>query len=196
MEKLTKEEIEGIGKRMFLESDVIANHGTSIKNGMSILETGFNFNRTSMVVEKDNDVLKLCTYGWKENEIGDSSNVIISVPKSFFKQLLGFDDKEYSEWINNCKKDGNEELLINSVCDMEINGPIIKATLPREFIRGMFVYTDNVNFYSFLDDREKAMEHLAYVDNPNFFENLDKETQKAFVDEMRKKMFPDNNKSK
>ena len=88
MEKMSKEQIEQIGEYILSESDLIAKHGTSLANGLSILDTGLNFHRTSMVIQNNDDIVSLCTYGWKENSGGDAVNVIISVPKSFFKDLL------------------------------------------------------------------------------------------------------------
>ena len=139
MEKLSKEQIENIGRIILQESDIVANHGTSVENGLSILETGFNFHRTSMVIHKDIDIVSLCTYGWKENEVGTAANIIISIPKEFYMLLLNFDEEAYNTWVTNIKSNNLQDQLINSVSEFEINGPLFRATIPREFVKGMFV---------------------------------------------------------
>jgi len=196
MEKLSREQIEQIGNTILSESDIIANHGTTINNGLSIMNTGLNFNRTSMIIN-DGNIIKLCTYGWKETAIGDSSNIIISIPKSFLKSLLGYDDEQYNNWITKIKTSDDKQPVINSVCDTEIiSGPFFKSTLPKEFIRGMFIYTDGTNRSSFLNNQEEGMNHLTYIDNKNYYENLTEEEQKSFVSEMRKKMFDEDTPNK
>ena len=190
MEKLDRDIILSIGNSILAESDVVAMHGTSISNAKSIMETGFNYHRTSMVVAP-NDAVSLCTYGWKDNEPGDAANVIISAPKSFFKAFLGFDDEKYKEWINTSAKD-NKELLLTTLCDVQLpsqNSMVFNSHLPREFIVGTFIYTDNENYLSFLGNMEEGLDHLTYIDNPYYYEHLTEEDKIKFVEEMRKKVF-------
>lgn len=189
MEKLSKEQIQNIGKNILQESDIVANHGTSIENGLSILETGFNFNRTSMVFHESDDVISLCTYGWKENEAGNAANIIISIPKEFYMLLLDYDEETYKAWIKNVKANHMQSQLINSVSEFEYtNGPFFRATVPKEFIKGMFVYTDNKTSFSF-DNKEEAMNYLTYIDNKHYFTNLSDEEKFEFVSTMRNKIF-------
>ena len=190
MEKMSKEQIENIGKSILSESDVVALHGTSIENGLSILETGFNFTRTSMVICDSDDVISLCTYGWKEIEAGQAANIIISIPKKFYKALLNYNDESYTAWIKNVKENDLQQKLIESVADFNFNGPVFKATVPREFIRGMFVYTDNKNYLSFLNNKEEGMNYLTYIDNQHYFMNLSNEEKEVFIENMKNKLFP------
>ena len=74
-DQAAKEQIIDIGNSILQESDIIANHGTSIENGLNILETDLKFNRTSMIINDTKDIISLCTYGWKENETGNSANI-------------------------------------------------------------------------------------------------------------------------
>ena len=201
MSKMDRKIIEKVGEDILSESDIIAKHGTSIANAKSIIETGFRFNRTSMVVQSTDNVVGLCTYGWKENRGGDAANVILSVPKSFFMDLLGYDENEYSKWIEKIKKDGLEEKIILSVCDVLFEKqigpypPLIKSTLPKEFVRGIFVYTDNKTYLNFLNNFEEGMNYLEYFDNPKFYNNLSEEEKSVFVEKMRNKMLDSNNKN-
>lgn len=191
MKKLSKEEIKNIGISILEESDIVANHGTSIQNGLSILETGFNFNRTSMIFHNSEDVINLCTYGWKENEVGSAANIIISIPKEFYKQLFNYDDISYGLWIDNIRRNQLQLELINSVSNFDFKvDSIFKATVPKEFIRGMFVYTDGKNYLSFFENKEAAMNYLTYIDNPYFFMNLQDEEKFKFVSIMKEKIFP------
>ena len=193
MEKLGREKILSIGNSILAESDVVAVHGTSISNADSIMNTGFNYNRTSMAFGNKDAVVGLCTYGWKENKAGDAANVVISVPKSFFKALMGFDDKKYEEWINRIKDD--KEFLVASLCDMNFSSQMglsnvgfLNKHLPKEFIKGMFIYTDNKTSLSFLNNKEEGLDYLTYIDNPNFYENLDEEEKAKFVEDMKIKI--------
>lgn len=120
MRKLSKEEILEIVQKIFSGSDIIAKHGTSITNALSILETGFNYDKTSMVGQKSKDPVKLCSYGWKESKRGVSYNGIL---------LPGIE-----------------------ICHV-----------PREFVKGCFVFCDNTNYMDFLSNQEEALEHLTYI---------------------------------
>ena len=189
MEKMSKEQIQIIGQKILLESDIIAKHGTSIANGYSIMETGFNFNKTSMIIQKTDSVVGLCTYGWKENAKGDAANVIISIPKSFIMSCLGYNEQQYSNWINYIKSNDLQETVILSMSDMKI-GPLgtFESSLPKESIRGVFIYTDDKNYLSFINNFEEGMNYLTYVDNPSFFENLTEEEQQNFAKKMKEKI--------
>lgn len=203
---MSKEIIEKIGEDIFSESDIIAKHGTTIANAKSIIETGFIFNKTSMVIQRSKNIVGLCTYGWKENRGGDAANVIISVPKTFFMDLFGCDESEYLKWIDKINKDEIEETVIDSVCDFAhekqdnktgpfLYPPVLKLTLPKEFVRGAFVYTDNKNYLNFLNNLEEGMNYLEYFDNPKFYNNLSEEEKSIFVEKMRNKMLDSNNKN-
>jgi len=169
MEKMTKQQIIEIGEKILERADVIAQHGTSINNALSIMKTGFNYTRTSMVMHTSKNVPELCTYGWKENAAGDAANVIISVPKTFFKQMLGYSDEEYQNWINNIPCKNATELLLRSLTTIEFDAPgvVFAAHVPKEFIKGTFIYTDNKNYLSFMGDWEAGMDHLTYLENEN-----------------------------
>lgn len=195
MAKMDRETIEKIGEGIFAESDIIANHGTSIANAKSIIETGFRFYGTSMAIHKTKNVSALCTYGWKENKGGDAANVVLSVPKAFFMDLLGYDENEYSKWIEKIKKEDSEVAVINSVCDFTMGGyRAFTFEMPKEFVRGVFVYTDNKTYLNFLNNIDEGMNYLEYIDNPKFYNNLSEEEKSTFVEEMRNKMFGNKNK--
>ena len=191
MDKLGRDEIEKIGNCILSESDIVATHGTSIENAQNIMNTGFRFNRTSMIFQGDN-VVNLCTYGWKENPVGDAANVVISIPKDFFKQLLDIDNTAYLDWVNNIE---NKDSIIYSVCDIVANGSIFRAIVPSEFIRGMFVYTDNKNYLSFANMKD-GMDYLTYFDNPNYFNNLNEEEKTNFVNNMKQKIMSSTTRTK
>lgn len=180
------EKIRQIGEMLLSESDIVAKHGTSIKNAMSILKTGLNYYRTTMVVQEIPSVVGLCTYGWKENAIGDAANVVVSAPKSFFKDLHGWDEQEYNDWVEYIKERKSQELVFMSLSNVEF-GMLgsFKAKLPKEFVRGCFIYTDGKNTYSFSNNMEKAMDYLTYVDNPSFYENLSPKEKEEFVSKIR-----------
>lgn len=188
--KLPKVEIESIAKTILSESDIIAKHGTSIDNGLSIISTGFNYHRTSYVIDTGNSIEGLCTYGWKDNKIDDSANVIISIPRTFMMEVFNLNEEEYDSFIRNVKYKELESDIIDSLCDCERNGFFTQMKLPREFIRGMFIFTDHKTYKDFLDNPEDGLMHLAFYNNPNYFKNLNKEEQKAFVEHMKEKMFP------
>lgn len=196
MKKMSKEQIIDIGNSILQESDIIANHGTSIENGLSILETDLKFNRTSMIINDTKDIISLCTYGWKENETGNSANIIISIPKEFYMKLLDLNDDAYKTWIRNIKNCHLQSHLIDSISEFDFNnGSLFEVTVPKEFIRGMFVYTDNKNYLSFLNNKEEGMNYLTYIDNKNFYTNLTDEEKNTFIDKMKNKLFKQQTKS-
>ena len=53
--------------------------------------------------------------------------------------------------------------------------------ISKEFIKGVFIYTDNKNASSFSNNRDEAFEHLTYLENKNYFDNLSSEDQKVFM---------------
>ena len=193
MEKHSKEKIIEIGKKILIESDIIAKHGTSISNALSILDTGFNFHRNSMVVQKSKDIGSLCAYGWKENARGDAANVIISVSQAFLKIWQGLDSEQYDQWIKYVYNNDYNVSVIYSVSKMEVikeSGSYpggIKSHVPKEFIKGCFIYCDNKNYLDFLLNYDEALEHLTYIENPGFFDNLTLQEQKAFINDFTKK---------
>ena len=198
MRKLSKEEILEIAQKIFSGSDIIAKHGTSITNALSILETGFNYDKTSMVGQKSKDPVKLCSYGWKESKRVEASNVILSISKLFMKKLNGFSDEEYERWLENLnQKNVSSEMLFYGVSDKEekegvsYNGILLPGIeichVPREFVKGCFVFCDNTNYMDFLSNQEEALEHLTYIENENYFDNLSVEEQDRFIEEYKSK---------
>lgn len=188
MEKLSRDEIERIGNDILENSAVVAKHGTSIACASSILDTGFNFHRTSYVVQISNNVVHLCSYGWKENKRGDSTNVIISIPKSFFMKYLGFSSEKYEEWISYIRENNLQQDLLDSLTFTTYtkhNDPIIgttfESTIPSEFIKGAFVFMDNKVYLDFFDNQSDALNHLGFVENKNYFDNLSLEEQDEFI---------------
>ena len=198
------ERIRQIGEMLLSESDIIAKHGTSIDKAMSILETGFNYRGTSMVIQRTDDIAELCAYGWKRNAGGDAANVVLSIPKDFFKALCGWNEQAYDNWIRGVKKQKQQEDVIDemsnkefgqqwvasrSMNNMKFSTPMLpprfNATLPKEFVRGALIFTDGKTYLSFLDNKEEALRYLTYVDNPGFYGNLSFEEKEKFILKMR-----------
>lgn len=50
MENLPKEIIEKISQEIIKNGEIIAKHGTSVDKAKKIMETGFNYTRTSYVM--------------------------------------------------------------------------------------------------------------------------------------------------
>ena len=119
MQNLPREEIIQIANSILSNSDVIAKHGTSVANAQSIINTGFNYNRTSFVMQTSKSVEALCGYGWKENGPDDSTNVIIEIPKDFMMDLLSLDDDGYNSWIQSVINDEAQEAVLNSLTSFE-----------------------------------------------------------------------------
>lgn len=198
MEKLLKEDILKIAEGIFLNSDIIAKHGTSIENALSIIDTGFNYDKTSMVSQESKDPVILCSYGWKENKRGDLTNVILSIPKSFIKKLNGFDDTQYEVWLSNIAAKGMDaEALLYAVSEKVENEStsfrgimlpkVEKCHIPREFVKGCFVFCDNTSYLDFLSNPEEALNHLSYIENENYYDNLSIEEQDKFIEEFNSK---------
>lgn len=198
MEKKTKEEIISIANSIFNDSDIIAKHGTSVANAVSILETGFNFDKTSMMGQKTKDPIKLCSYGWKENKRGDATNVILSVPKTFMMKLNNWTEEEYKNWLEKTIKTGDDsELIMYAVSKEEVTEEIeyipgfpklpglTKRNVPREFIIGFFAFCDNTNYLDFITNPEEALDHLTYVENQYYFNKLTEEEQDKFVEDFK-----------
>lgn len=203
------EKIRQIGEMLLSESDIIAKHGTSINNAMSILKTGFNYDKTSMAIQKTDNITRLCAYGWKNNSGGDAANVVLSIPKSFFKDLYGWDEQTYDNWADGIKKqelqqdviDGmsnkkyeQQKVVTSGMSNMKFGGlpalpPKFTATLPKEFVRGALIFTDGKNYLSFLNNEEEALNYLTYVDNPGFYENLSLEEKEKFISRIRETVF-------
>lgn len=196
MEKLPKETIIAIANSIFASSDIVASHGTSVDKAKSILATGFNYNGTSMVVFDEKNIYHLCSYGWKET----TANVVISIPKLFFKELYGWSNEEYEAFIQSKTNNNELEMIIEGIADIvevvktnpvQSSGKFIRPTLPtyfkkklpREFIRGFFNFCDGVMFDFFLSNPEAALDHLTYIDNPYFYDNLSYEERKKFIEE-------------
>lgn len=191
---MTKEQILVIATEIINEENVVAQHGTSIANAKSIMESGLNGNRTTYVVCKpDTSPIKVAIYGWKENAPGDAANVIISIPSSFYSKLLGYTKEEVATWLKDARQNIGETALIMSIADMRTevsNFPLMNVSfnIPKEFIKGMFVYQNNTNYLSFLNNEEAALENLVYYSNSNYFDNLSIEEQEIFVQNMQNKL--------
>lgn len=192
MEKISKEEIIKIADNLFQGSDIIAKHGTSFANAMGIIEEGFYYSRTSMVSQKSKDPVQLCSYGWKESKRGEACNVIISIPKSFIKMLLNLDEEGYKKWKEKYLSVFDADTIIDATTKsvvkevpkregMPFLPPTFLKLVPKEFIKGFFVFCDNTNYIDFLSNKEEALNHLSYFDNPNYFDNLSKEEQEDFI---------------
>ncbi len=198
MEKLLRKQVVEIANQVFDNCDIVAKHGTSLSSAVSIMETGFDYDKTSMIGQASKDPVKLCAYGWKESKRGEASNVILAIPKSFIMKLNGFDEKQYNEWVKQrIVKGSDAEMLLYAVSDKKETGitsfggitlpGIEKCHLPREFVKGSFFFCDNTNYMDFLQNPEEALDHLAYMDNEYFFDNLTPEEQDKFVDEFKGK---------
>lgn len=205
---MSKNEILKIANEI-LDEGVVAVHGTSIENAKSIMATGLNGNRTTyIVISGKRDPKVLATYGWKENAPGDAANVVINVPKKYLELLIGYTPLEAEAKIEYFRNAGLEEEIIRSFMDIKVETmssyskgmfkipPIQREVfkIPKEFIRGCFVYVNNTSCRSFLSDKdgkfdyEKALENLIFIDNPEFFCNLSEEQQDEFIKIMREKV--------
>ena len=203
MEKLSSGQIKNIGEEIFSNSDVIAQHGTSIANALSIMEDGLYYSISSIIMNRNKNIQRLCTYSWKDNVPGDVANVIICVPKSFMKIWFKLNDEQYDVWINKQIELDNLENFLYCISNVEPN-PYKKVDeenalpynvspsmhIPREFIKGAFIYTDNKNSLSFTN-REEAFNHLTYVDNKNYYDNLSKDDQKDFMHKLYRRFLSD-----
>ena len=94
MESMPREKIEEIALKILYSGDIIAKHGTSVKNALSIINTGFDFQRTSFVMQVSKKIEPLCGYGWKENGPNDSANVIIEIPTPSLKNEIKIIEKK------------------------------------------------------------------------------------------------------
>ena len=197
MEKLSRERIIEIANGIFESSDVIGKHGTSVAKATSILETGFYYDKTSMAIQYSKNVVALCSYGWKESYRNDSTNVVLAIPKSFVKMLNGFSDEEYEAWISRVRQeDLGGSLFYASSKDVE-EKPVelkkqgnftpprlpnyMRVHVPKEFVKGFFIWCDGKIYLDFLSNPEDSLDHLSYVENPAYFDNLSIEEQEQFV---------------
>lgn len=206
MESLLREQIEAIATSIFNHNDVIAMHGTSIKNALSILNTGFNFSRTSYVMLNNKNIKALCGYGWKENAPDDAANVIIAVPREFWMDLLSMSSiEEYNNWIQNVinhdMQDGALDSLTSYEYDFETARRLkmpeaFSAHISEAFIAGMFVWRNGKTYLNLGKD-ESALDNLNYIENKKFYLNLSLEERKEIVAQMREKLgIGDKNKSR
>lgn len=196
MENLPKEIIEKISQEIIKNGEIIAKHGTSVDKAKKIMETGFNYTRTSYVMQTDNNIEHLYSYGWKENGPGDATNVIIQVPREFFKELLGYSDEQYNSWISNVKESKRQEDLLRTVTDIEYlqegRSLRFKGHIPREFIVGAFIWCNNMTYLR-LGPNDNAVDNLNFIKNKYYYCNLPIEEKKNFVEMMRRKMFKNEN---
>ena len=199
---MPRQEIIAIATYILNSGDIIVKHGTTINKAKSILERGFDYHRTSFVLQLNKNIETLCNYGWKDNPSNDSANVIIEVPKEFFKDLLSIDEKEYQKWIETILNNNNEENVLNSLTffeykpskktqlpsGIELSLPSsFSAHIPKEFVMGTFIWC-NEKTYLRLKDTESALDNLAYIPNNNFYLNLERDSKKEFIEKMRLKL--------
>ena len=106
--------------------------------------------------------------------IGDrgKSLVIISLSKEFLTSF--FEIKNYDEWMNYVLKEKREKEVLHTVIEPKISPyskypPTVLAEIPREFLRGAFIfkrgvrlYLSNPLFYDCLDDEQK-LDCLDYI---------------------------------
>lgn len=199
MESLSRKTILKISQEILSNGDIIAKHGTSIDNAKRIMETGFNYNKTSFVIQKSSNIESLYNYMWKENKPSDATNVIIQVPIDFIKDLLGFNEEQYNSWISHIKEKGLQEVLLMSFTDFEFekNRFDFKAHIPKEFIYGTFIWCNNITYHQCLGSNVDLSNNLNFIKNENFYSNLTKEEKKKFVEGMRNKVFKkDKNQNK
>lgn len=202
MENMPRKKIEEIATNILNNGDIVAKHGTSIENALSIINTGFNYHRTSFVMQSSKSIEALCGYGWKENGPDDSANVIIQVPREFIMDLFSMDADNYQKWLQNIIKDNNQEAVINSITTFEIVPvqdldatskfsvplmPLFSAHIPLEFIVGTFIWC-NGKTYLRLKEGESALDNLTFVQNDNFYLNMQADDKKEFIRKMRQKM--------
>lgn len=210
MQNLPREKIIQIASSILSNGDIIAKHGTSVANAQSIINTGFNFNRTSFVMQTSKSVEALCGYGWKENGPDDSTNIIIEVPKDFLMDLLSLDENGYNSWIQGVINDEAQEAVLNSLTSFEytpskevntntrfsfVLPPAFSAHIPKEFVVGAFIWC-NGKTYLRLADGESALDNLSFVSNEGFYSNLDADQKAVFVEKMRSKLGIDGNRKK
>jgi len=198
MESMPKKQIEEIALNILDSGDIIAKHGTSVKNALSIINTGFDFHRTSFVMQISKSIESLCGYGWKENGPNDSANVIIEVPREFFMGLLYMSSiDEYNSWIQNIKSGNQQEGVLNSVTTFEyfevkndgffMIPPTFKAHIPQEFIVGAFIWCNGKTYLNLKED-ENALDNLNFVPNEKYFLNMQPDEKRKFLSEMRAKL--------
>lgn len=196
MEKFPKEKIIEVANEIFESCDVVAKHGTWFHKAMSIMETGLDYDKTTMAGQVSKDPIKLVSYGWKEVPAGEAANVILALPKTFIKKLNGMNDEQYKEWLAKFLNRGPDaEILLYAASEkhntgiIEYKGVTLQGTeschLPREFVKGSFFFCDNKTYFDFIKNPEEALEHLTYVENEYFFDNLTPEEQDKFVEAFR-----------
>ena len=203
MKNMPREKIEQIAENILSNGDVLAKHGTTLNNAISIINTGFNYSRTSFVVQTSKNVEALCGYGWKDNAPDDATNVVIQVPREFIKDLLGMNDEEYARWLKRIKDNNMEENVFDIVTtfeeverpkisiDSKIPMPIMKppflAHIPQEFIVGAFVWCNGKTYLNLGKD-ESPLDNLAFIPNENFYLNMQEEDKKEYISQMRAKL--------
>ena len=202
MENMPRERIAELATNILSSGDIVAKHGTSIENALSIINTGFNYQRTSFVIQTSKSIEALCGYGWKENGPNDSANVIIEVPREFIMDLLSINNDGYQKWLQNIIDGNNQEAVINSITTYEMQHiqnsstnslfsppmpPIMSAHIPQEFIVGAFIWC-NGKTYLRLDEGESALDNLTFIPNDNFYLNMQADAKKEFIRKMRTKI--------
>lgn len=202
MQNLPRDEIVTIANNILGNGDILAKHGTSVKNAISIMDTGFDFHRTSYVIQTSKSVDSLCGYGWKENPPGDATNVVIQIPRDFLMDYFGMDDSEYQKFIQMINDDKSQNKVLDYFTTFEytrsdvpdpnekfpiVMPPSFKAHIPREFIAGTFIWCNDKK-YSTLKDGESALDNLNFVSNSNFYSNLTPEAKQEFIDQMKEEL--------
>lgn len=200
-----REEIKKVGNEILSNNSVIAQHGTGHENAVSIMNTGFNYNKTSYILNSEKDFRRLCCYSWKENS---QSNVILAIPQSFVKDFTGMDEKDYDSWISKIKGAKLEKAVLKLFTDIECKTisqkkeeaanrfwnlmpdiKIFEAHIPKEFVCGMFTWLNGKDSISVSKDGEEYLDFLQYDSNANFYCNLTEEDKINFIDSMKHKLY-------
>lgn len=198
MESMPRRQIENIASVILNSGDIIAKHGTSIEKALSILNEGFDFHRSSYAIQTSKDIETLCKYGWKNNKPGDSTNVIIEVPREFFIDLFSISSiDDYNNWIQEIKNKNMQEVILNSVTTFEyveseemedsLTPPAYSAHIPREFIAGAFIWCNGKTYLN-LEEGENSLDNLSFVPNEKFYLNLQPDEKRNFLREMKDKL--------
>ena len=197
MESLPRSKVEEIALSILDNGDIIAKHGTSVENALSIIDTGFNFHRTSYVIQKSKNIEALCRYGWKDNPPNDSANVIIEIPREFFMDLLYMTSvDEYNNWLSAIDENMKQGVLDSVTTFERTEGkkvgkfyipPQFEAHIPQEFIVGAFIWCNGKTCLN-LAEEESALDNLNFIPNENFYLNMPPDKKIEFLREMRAKL--------
>lgn len=203
---MSREQIEQISGWILSNGDITAKHGTSIEKAKKIIETGFYWHRPSFIIQHDDNIEHLYGYAWKANEGGDVANVIIQIPKEFYLEFYDITEEEYDSIISGFKKTEESrpksvffatevlvdprELVINSFSEERKESisfdNLTTGTsryLPREFIVGAFIRTDDNTYLS--APEASIVDNLTFISNDQFYSNLSAEQKNEFMQKMK-----------